>query len=522
MNALPLSTVFARAVAREPEALAIVDGETRLTYAQWDAEIARLAGGLAAMGIGQGDAVLLVLSNRYEMASLFWACHRIGALFVPFNWRGTADDFAYVIEDAEAKVFVYERRSEASAREALGKTGFDVGRTIRVGEAGGEGPNYETLVQSAPDAGETSVDPEAPCLMLYTSGTTGRPKGVPRSHTAERNASFNCVAQLHYAYGEIQLGVMPLFHTMGVRALEMATALNGAFVCMPAFDAGEALQLIGRERIEALFLVPTMFHDMVNHPDLASADLRSIKHMGYAGMSMTSALTKRCAELFEPEAFMNFYGSSEIYCFAVCDHVAEKPGCAGRAGLGQALRVVEADPDFKTGPDRILSQGEIGEVIAPMEGLDAFGGYWKRPDADAKAIRAGWYFTGDLGYFDEDGELFLVGRVDDMIISGGENIHPEEVEDVLDAMPMVKQAAVIGMPDDRMGSKVVAFIEPASDQASAAALDAACLDSDLARFKRPREYVFVEAIPRSASGKLLRRFLRDGAYTVLPDHDTKI
>ena len=522
MTAIPLGTVFARAVARDPDALAAVDGAVRMTYAEWDGEIGRVAHGLTRLGIGTGDAVAAVLSNRVEMATLFWACQRIGAVFVPFNWRGSGDDFAFTIENSEAKAFFYESRSEGSAAEALEATGFPADRRVRVGGVQGEGTTYEEIAAGPETAAPRAVDPASTCLMLYTSGTTGRPKGVPRSHDAERNASFNCVAHLRYRYGEVQLGVMPLFHTMGVRALEMATALNGTFVCMPSFDAGEALRLIGTERIEALFLVPTMFHDMVHHPDLAAADLSPVRHIGFAGMSMTSALTRACDEVFEPDVFVNFYGSSEIYSFAACDHVVDKPGCAGRAATGQELRVVFADPDFRSGPDRILPRGEIGEVIAPMECLDAFAGYWKRPDSDAKAIRGGWYFTGDLGYFDQDGELFLVGRVDDMIVSGGENIHPEEVEDALDALPPVRQAAVIGMPDDRMGQKVVAFVEPASPEASAQALDAACLASDLARFKRPRAYVFVESIPRSASGKLLRRLLRDGAYEVLPDFDSTL
>lgn len=522
MTAISLGTVFARAVARDPGALAVVDGPVRMTYAEWNDEIARVAHGLTGLGIDSGDAVAAVLSNRVETATLFWACQRIGAAFVPFNWRGSADDFAYVIENCEAKVFFYEPRSEASAVEALRATGFPEDRRVRVGGAAGEGAAFEDLAGAPGGNAPRPADPASTCLMLYTSGTTGRPKGVPRTHNAERNATFNCVAQLHYRYGEVQLGVMPLFHTMGVRALEMAAALNGAFICMPAFDAGDAIGLIETERIEALFLVPTMFHDMVHHPGIAAADLSSVRHIGFAGTSMTSALTRTCAEIFQPEVFVNFYGSSEIYSFAVCDHVVDKPGCAGRAATGQELRVVFADPDCRSGPDEILPRGEIGEVIAPMACLDAFAGYWKRPDADARAIRGGWYFTGDLGYFDEDGELFLVGRVDDMIISGGENIHPEEVEDALDALPLVRQAAVIGMPDDRMGQKVVAFVEPASPEASAERLDAACLAGDLARFKRPRAYVFVESIPRSASGKLLRRLLRDGAYTVLPDFDSTL
>ena len=157
-----------------------------------------------------------------------------------------------------------------------------------------------------------------------------------------------------------------------------------------------------------------------------------------------------------------------------------------------------------------------------MDGMEAFTGYWKRPDADKKAIRHGWYFTGDLGYFDDDGELFVVGRVDDMVISGGENIYPEEVEDVLAKSPLVEQAAVIGLPDERMGSRIVAFIEPASKQCSAKALDQWCLKSAMAAFKRPRGYVFVQQIPRSAAGKLLRRFLRDGDYEMLPGYKSTL
>jgi 2-furoate---CoA ligase len=258
-----------------------------------------------------------------------------------------------------------------------------------------------------------------------------------------------------------------------------------------------------------------MFHDIVNHPNVKRHDLASVRKLGYAGMSMTTGLTRKCVEAFRPDAFVNYYGSSEIYSFTVCYHVADKPGCAGRAAIGQEIRVVRADPDARSGPDEIMPQGEIGEVVAPMGGLEAFRGYWKRPDADAKAIRESWYFTGDLGYLDADGELYLVGRVDDMIISGGENIHAEEVEDVLDRSALVRQAAVVGLPDERLGHKVVAFIEPAAPEACAEALDAWCLQSTLARFKRPRAYVFVERIPKSASGKLLRRFLRDGAYTIL-------
>ena len=515
---MDLGTIFERAVIRDPGAPAVVDGDLHRTYGEWHDDIRRVAGGLGARGLAPGDHVVPVLSNRFEMATLYWACQMLGAIFTPFNWRAGTDEIAHVLEDAEAAAVVFEDRSRDAVLAAVTKAGVAVDALIDLDD----GHAFETLLSASPVKGPLGAEAGATCLMLYTSGTTGRPKGVPRSHAAEHASSSHCVAQLGYGYRSAALGVMPLFHTMGIRALSMAMLMNGKFVCMPSFDAEAALTLIERERIEALFLVPTMFHDMLRHDRLGAFDLSSVRDIGYAGMSMTSALTARCAEALKPRNFVNYYGSSEIYTFAFCDHVIDKPGCAGRAGMGQELRIVTADADGTAGPDDLVAPGEVGEIIAPMAGMEAFAGYWKRADADARAIRDGWYFTGDLGHLDGDGELFIVGRVDDMIISGGENIHPEEVEDVLDASPLVGQAAVIGRPDDRLGAKVVAFVEPASAEASARALDEACLASGLARFKRPREYVFVERIPRSAAGKLLRRLLREGNYVALGDYDAML
>ncbi len=505
-----LGTLFHRSWLREPDALAIVDGVRRRSYGEWYPEIRAVAGGLSQRGLGCGDRLLVILANRYETATLYWACQMLGVVFTPFNWRAGVDEIAYVIGNAEAAGIVFEARSREAAAGAVGSLGGAGLTTFDIDDG-----DFETLAASAPVDGPVSVDEGETCLMLYTSGTTGRPKGVPRSHRAERLAATHCIALLHYRYGASTLGAMPMFHTMGVRSMLMSTVLSGALVCLPAWDAATAMELVERERIDTLFLVPTMFHDMLHHSDRGTYDLSSARNLAYAGMSMTTALTELCAREFEPEHFTNFYGSSEIFTFAVCDHVIEKPGCAGRAGIGQVIRVVEPDPDGGSRPDDVVAAGASGEIIAPMDGMEAFAGYWQRPDADAKAIRDGWYFTGDLGYFDGDGELYVVGRVDDMINSGGENIYPEEVEDVLAKSPLVEQAAVIGLPDERMGARVVAFVEPAALECTAEALDAWCLDSALARFKRPRGYAFVKNIPRSASGKLLRRLLRDGSYEML-------
>jgi 2-furoate---CoA ligase len=204
---------------------------------------------------------------------------------------------------------------------------------------------------------------------------------------------------------------------------------------------------------------------------------------------MTSTLVKRCAEAFRPEVFVNHYGSTEIYTFSIGRDQVAKPGCAGRPAVNTRLRLLET-----------------GEICVDLASEEAFAGYWNRPDADEKAIRDGWYSTGDTGHLDEDGDLWIDGRVDDMIISGGENVHPLEVEDVLAAHPGVVEVAVIGVPDDRLGQRVTAVVVgTATDEE----LDEHCLASPLARFKRPREYRRADTLPKSASGKILRRLLRD-------------
>lgn len=506
---MDIAGVFAAAVARDPDALALVDGDIRRSYAEWEGDISRVAAGLAAQGLAKGHHLLCVMPNSYQMATLYWACQFLGAIFTPFNWRATDDEIAFAVTDSEARIVAIDEKSVALPEFAQ--------HQLVTLEARPDGLSFEDFLRSDSLDYPADLSDEDICLMLYTSGTTGRPKGVPRSVRAERIAAASVIAHLRYRFGERTLGVMPLFHTMGIRNLLCSAMLNGTFVNMRGFDAGAALSLIEKERISSLFLVPTMFHDMLGHESFASCDMGPVRTVAYAGMAMTNALERRCAEGFAPDVFANYYGSSEIFTFACCDYLDAKPGAVGRAGINQILRVVRADPDGLARPDEILPAGEIGEIVASMESPEAFTGYWKRPDADVRAIRRGWYFTGDLGYRDADGTLFLCGRTDDMIISGGENIHPEEVEDLLAESALVDAVAVVGLPDERWGQKVVAFVEPAAKGASADALDAWCRASPLARFKRPRAYVFVDRLPRSASGKLLRRLLREGEYSARTD-----
>jgi 2-furoate---CoA ligase len=510
---MDLGSAFAASVRRQPDATAVVDGVRRRTYAQWDAEIRAAAGALSRMGLKAGDHLAVVMRNRYEMATLYWASHMLGLVFTPISWRGTLDEIAYCLEDCEAAAVAYDGASGNATPDAAARLGIDPSRQLLAADGKGDGVRFETLLVATPVARPAAPDDGTVCLMLYTSGTTGRPKGVPRSHRAELAAGVSQVAHHQYRMGESSLCVMPMFHTMGVRKMLATALVGGKLVCMPDYSPGGVLKQIAAEQVSSLFLVPTMFHDIVRDPAFGKHDLGSLSRLGYAGMAMTPVLVEQCLDVFKPDVFINHYGSSEIYTFTICDHQRDKPGCAGRAGLNQVVRVV--DPSARGAIEADLAIGEPGEIVASMASPEAFTGYWKRPDADAKAIQGQWYRTGDLGQFDQDGELYVVGRVDDMIISGGENIYPEEVEGALARCPGVASAAVVGMPDERLGSRVVAFVEPASAEASVAAIDAACLETGLARFKRPREYVFVRQIPRSASGKLLRRKLRIGEYEKL-------
>jgi 2-furoate---CoA ligase len=505
---LDLGRTFLQSVERRPESLALVDGEARLTYAQWYERIRCVAGALDGLGLKRGDHLAVILQNRWEMATLHWACQCLGVIVTPVNWRAKNDELEYCVADAEARAIAFEPVSADAVHEAPSCASIP---RIAVGKAPGGTLEFAELASGKPLAQAFRAGAEDISLMLYTSGTTGRPKGVPRRHRAERAAAVAQVAQYSYEVGEVTLGVMPMYHTMGVRSLLSMAIVDGTVVCLPRFDAGDALRLIEAEKVTNLFLVPTLYHDLLAHPSFAGTDISSVTKIGFAGAPMNDSLLQRLDEAFRPESFVNHYGSSEIYTFTIDRNAPAKPGSAGRGGFNARVRVVKLDGETRSSPDSLAAAGEEGQIIADLAGEEAFEGYWKRPDADAKALRDGWYFTGDTGFVDQEGDLFVTGRVDDMIISGGENISPVDIESVLSLHPAVDEVAVAGLPDERWGQKVVAFIK-ARGKVDAGVLDAHCRASTLPNYKRPREYVFVQAVPKSPVGKILRRKLVSGEY----------
>jgi 2-furoate---CoA ligase len=502
---LDLGNSFLSSVERDPNALAIVDGALRLTYAQWYARISAVVAGLDELGLMPGDHLVTVLQNRWEAATLHWACQFAGIVITPINWRSKADEIDFCVENSEAKAVVFEGVSATVVRESK-----EAQSRIRIAldAAQRDEIKWATLLAREAANAEPRVGADAWSVMLYTSGTTAKPKGVPRRQRAERAAALAHVAQNQYANGERTLGVMPLYHTMGVRSLLAMSLIGGVFVCLPRFDVAKALALIAAEKITNLYLVPTLYHDLIHNDVFTNTDVRSVRKLGFAGASMTDGLLKELNAAFTPDLFVNHYGSSEIYTFTIDQNAPKKPGSAGRAGINQRIRVVKLN---QNSPDDLAAVGEEGEIIALLLSDEAFEGYWRRPDVNAKALRQGWYFTGDTGFLDKDGDLFVTGRVDDMIITGGENVSPVEIESCLSLHPAVSEVAVVGLPHERWGKIVAAFIKrrfPCDEKE----LDEFCRTSGLANFKRPRQYVFVNEIPKSPVGKLLRRMLVAGEF----------
>lgn len=509
---LDLGKTFLQSVERSPDALALVDGSVRWTYRAWSQRIGAVQQAFKNMGLKQGDHVACVLQNRLEAATLHWACQFAGLIITPLNWRAKAEEVEYAMKDSAAKLLVYEAISAEAVGVALQSVAVPA---IRVGELS-DGPEHafgqahtsfaqwlEALAEPIPLASSQDWS-----LMLYTSGTTGQPKGVPRRHRSERMAALAHVAQNQYGRNERTLGVMPLYHTMGVRSLLSLALVDGCFICMPKFDAGEALAHIHKERVSHLYLVPTLYHDLLAHKNFKVTDVSSVRKLGFAGAPMHDALLLRLQDAFNPALFVNHYGSSEIYTFSVNTDAVQKPGSAGRASINTRLRVVKLDAQS---PYELASVMEEGQIIADLDSDEAFEGYHNRPDANKTSLRDGWYFTGDTGYFDAQGDLFVSGRVDDMIISGGENISPVDIESVISLHPAVDEVAVAGLKDERWGQRVVAFVK-CKTAVDGEQLDAHCRCSDLVNFKRPREYVFVQEIPKSPVGKVLRRKLVAGDY----------
>jgi 2-furoate---CoA ligase len=494
---------------RYPTRLA-VGGPEPMTYAQWDAHTNRLARALAELGVRPDDRVALLLAGGEPLASLHLAVQKLGATSLPLSIRFGAPELGYCLRDATPKLLVTDESTASLADKALADGALADVPAIPRAQAGGTAQLATLAARQGDGPLGVDVPDSAYSVLLYTSGTTGKPKGVPRTHSAEHHAAIAHLIQTGQSPGEASLGVMPLFHTMGLRSLLASIVAAGTWVPQARFDPDESLELITRENVKALYLVPTMYWALLRTGRLGEA--AGVRKLAYAGASMTPALAEQLSAALAPEAFVNHFGSTEIYTFTIGPDVSAKPGSAGRAGVFSRVRLVNPQP--MAHPDDLVAPGEPGQIAVSMRSPEAFGGYWHRPDANAKSIRGDWYFPGDLATEDEQGDLWVAGRVDDMINSGGENIYPDEIEDALVRCPSVSDVVIVGMPDDRWGQAVTAFFVPAEGMSPEHAGEVLRDYSreQLPSLKRPKRLIGVRGIPKSAVGKILRRELVGGHF----------
>jgi len=479
-----------------PQRVALVHGDTCRTYLELDERTRRLAAALRGLGVGLGDRVAYLGPNDPTLLETLFATAALGGVFVPVNWRLAAPELTYIAADCGASVLVHA----AELADMASVMSTDESTALRhVVELG---PEFEGLATGdASGASDEPVGLDDPAVIVYTSGTTGRPKGATLSHG---NLTWNCVNVLidtDLASDEVALVCAPLFHVAALNMVSLPMVMKGGtVVLMGGFDPDVVLELIARHRVTVMFGVPSMFNAMAQVPAFASADLSSLRRLLCGGAPVPLSTIRTYLDRDIP--FLQGYGMTETSpgaLFLGAGRAADKAGSAGVASFFTDVRVVRPD-----GSD--VAPGEKGEVV--VAGPNVMLGYWNRPDATAEVMDGEWFRSGDVAVVDEDGYVTIVDRMKDVIISGGENVYPAEVEDVIYGHPDVAECAVIGVPDDRWGEVGRAIVV----RRAGAALDEqallAHLDGRLARYKLPRSVVFADGLPRSGAGKVLKAELR--------------
>ncbi len=494
---------------RTPHQLALVDDRTdrTLTYQELLREIDVLAAGLAERGVKRGTRIATALPNLFEHCILLLALQRLAAVPALLNFRLQSAEVAKLIQQGEIVGAVI--RDDPATAQAVSSI-FKPENLLLT--AGGKG-------EAAPDISICRGDPaklpprpkperEDPAFIFYTSGTTGLPKGalIPHRAIEHRLVFLSTQGGLRHGTHNRALGMVPLSHAIGFYCVFLATlAYSGTYYVMSAFNPVAALDLIERHRITYLFAVPTLYQAMVSAPAYKPERMASLELVLYGGAPIQPELLERIAREW-PATIRHIYGTTEIMAPL---HFPEPVGqpIRLRTNYGSRIRVVKQGG----GPHDGVQPGETGELIVDASADVTFSGYLNRPDADAEKLREGWYFTGDVCVLREDGDVELVGRLDDVIRSGGESVYPEEVESILATHASVREGCVIGVPDPAWGEMVVACVVFAQPDAKCEALDQHFKSSTLARFKRPRAYVRLDALPRNSANKVLRRELREAA-----------
>ncbi len=506
-----LALQHAAAAWPDAEALVFPHQQARRTFRQYFDEASQLAGGLRTLGIVAGDHVALLAENRVEWPIVQLACAAMGAVLVPLNTHNRRDDLAYALKQSDARALIcstsYRGNPYLDNVNSL-RSDLPMLRHVITLEK-----DYPGLVAQSQPLAEAAANAMVVAALLYTSGTTGYPKGALLSHRAMMRVARGTAERLDLRAGDRWTSIIPLFHCAGcILNILGAVQKGAAYVGVPSFDPENMFKVIDSERCTFLSGVPTSYLAMLDHPARATYDLSTLRAGTCGGADCNPEVLKRCAKEFPIPGLAQVYGQTEGATLFVCPTVDDplRWETAGTALPGYELRI--ADPLTMAG----LAAGEIGEVQA--RGPMVMEGYYKRPEDTAESIVDGWLRTGDLGYLRPDGRLVIAGgRLRDMIIRGGENIYPAEIENVLQQHPSVATVAVFGMADDYYGETVAAAVK-LCQPAAADELREICFER-IAKFKIPADIYEVEAFPLTPSGKIrkveLRQWARDGRMKLL-------
>jgi acyl-CoA synthetase (AMP-forming)/AMP-acid ligase II len=499
-----------------PDKLAIVFEGKRYTFSQLNERANRLGNALSNLGVQKGDRVAMLQVNTNQCVEVYFAAAKIGAIYVPLNFRAKGNELAYMLNSSETgTLLVGERYIELvnsirsdmeTVKNCISLDGQQEGMLY-----------YEDIIASASaDEIFTEIDDNDTTILMYTAGTTGFPKGVMLSHNSFSLYVLENVSPADPETEEKNILTVPLYHVAGIQAMMAAMYGGRTLVMERQFEPKEWMELVEAEKANRAMMVPTMLKQLLDHPDFSKHDLSSLRVVTYGAAPMPLEVIKKAVEVFPGVNFINAFGQTEtastITTLGPEDHNItgtdeEKEKKLKRlSSIGRPMSDVEMRIVDEEGKE--LPQGEVGEIVA--RGPRVMSGYWKDQEKTTKTIdEGGWVHTGDMGYVDEAGYFFLAGRATDMIIRGGENISPEEVEGVLLSHPKLDDVAVIGVPDADWGEVPMAVAVLKEGETATPDEVMEYCRANLASFKRPRAVVFVDELPRNPMGKVLKRVLRE-------------
>jgi acyl-CoA synthetase (AMP-forming)/AMP-acid ligase II len=503
MRNMVTGEVLARNARRFADQEAVVHAGKRFTYGGFNDRVNRLANGLLFLGVQPGDRVAVLLHNGNEILESFLAVNKLGAMAVPLNFRLVAPELAYIVDDAEAGVFIFGvefSETVAGLRPYLPS----VNQFVCVGgSCPGFAQDYEQVIQSAP-AGEPLiyVEDNDPAFIMYTAGTTGRPKGAVLTHKNIIQCAVNGIIERGSFLRERCLIVLPVFHVAAWGICLSTVYRGGAMVVQKSFDPETVLKTIAGEKVTQILLVPTMATALLQTAGLDKYPLDSLRTFVVGGAVTPVEVKKKILVAFPNVGLYDAFGQTEMSPTVTMlkpEDVLRKPGSIGKALVNVEIRLVD---EF----DEDVCPGEVGEAV--YRGPTVMKEYFRQPQATAQAMRGGWFHGGDLMRADEDGFYYVVDRKKDMIISGGENIYSAEVEEVLHTHPKIAEAAVIGVPDEKWGEAVRALIVLRPEEEMSEREIIWFCRGRIAGYKIPRSAEFLPVLPRNAAGKVLKRLLR--------------